>query len=631
MLFLLRDEHDLTMPSASEQRYVTFKLYYNPETPEDYEPVRTQIDVPNDSERITALLPFGRPREESIQDGHQRSRSTARDGRGWQSRQRTPLASIETLTRRYPADRSLHSLTLRMASVSDQLPDMDVHRSQGTPIPKLTAEAAQRPILWDGEEMTIDETCDVSFETKEEKDAAKAVRRPIGKVDTETGMILPWSTAADGAEGMQDDESEASVDVETYGAPTRKATIIYALPPDQPRDPEATMLTESELLRQAAVRAYTCLQLRLLMYVFLQAETPIDYTHDTEATEQTIIPAPQAARTPEHPAAAAPISPVHNVEVLAETESSLPAHPTSSGAQHLFVPPAAVGNNPFPAESYMFTQTIPATQVVPDASLPEPESEVPSSPPSVAQGQSETIPREMQRQYSTFTGLDSIFSKAKEASPLLAPPQPAARSVDPLGQDTQMDFSQTQETQVVPAAAPAAAEDVPMEQDSDSLVIKVSEANKRRQDRPIQRIETPLPEDETEEIAETEPVIPLADSMQHDQTTRPDTPVTSSGHKPLPKLGTPKRPIEIPDSPPESDLSELEDEDDSLPSIKSIFAPKTPQKTTSSAPVSASKSATSAKSGSGEKKPSVDEKGDEYNCDCVSKQEQKGESFVMRS
>lgn len=77
--------------------------------------------------------------------------------------------------------------------------------------------------------------------------------------------------------------------------------------------------------------------------------------------------------------------------------------PTSAGG-HLFVPPRAPANEPFPAESYMFTQAIEATQIIPCASAPQPdselepepepeqeaESEVASSPPSLNAGLTET-------------------------------------------------------------------------------------------------------------------------------------------------------------------------------------------------------------------------------------------------
>lgn len=82
------------------------------------------------------------------------------------------------------------------------------------------------------------------------------------------------------------------------------------------------------------------------------------------------------------------------------------------------MPPRAMANDPLPAKSYMFTQAIKPTQVNPGAFTlqpkPEVESEleaesgVPSNPPSLYAGLSETVPQHLQRQQSTF-GLDSIL------------------------------------------------------------------------------------------------------------------------------------------------------------------------------------------------------------------------------
>lgn len=155
-----------------------------------------------------------------------------------------------------------------MVSVAEQLPDLDVHRSQGTPLPNLQAEANQRNVLWDGEDMTIDDACDVSFESEDMKQASKAQRKPVAKVDQDTGSILPWSSQV-AAEYMGrkkigdmpltfDDEDASSFETGNGKATepdlTRYGTIIYELPPDKPRDEVATqLLTESEQIRLAAV------------------------------------------------------------------------------------------------------------------------------------------------------------------------------------------------------------------------------------------------------------------------------------------------------------------------------------------------------------------------------------------
>lgn len=309
--------------------------------------------------------------------------------------------------------------------------------------------------------------------------------------------------------------------------------------------------------------------------------------------------------------------------------------PVDSAAAETPVPPAPARKHPLPAESYMLSQSIQPTQRVPD--LSQPESEVPSSPPSLPtietassaiQGVSETVPRHLQRSESTFGYVDLLASTMQSRSRNQAGPSVVHRNADQ--EDPLIDFSQTQHTQAAQSDTPVSVRGI-VQQESESVTIRGSEANKRRQDRPLQRVDTPDPMQETEEIQDSqEDVIDkytnLNSRSEHNIATgkihKPDSPILSSGKKPgLP--GTPRKIIEIPETPASSPLTDLSD--DPLPDISEVYPPKGKTPTTKAG--SASDATTPSKKKE-EMEMELDdienEEKDERPCDCGSNQAQIG-------
>lgn len=74
-------------------------------------------------------------------------------------------------------------MTLRLATVAHAVPDQDIIRESQAPQLDADVEASQRPIVWDGEELGVDEECEVSFETLDEKALSALNRHPLGKLD----------------------------------------------------------------------------------------------------------------------------------------------------------------------------------------------------------------------------------------------------------------------------------------------------------------------------------------------------------------------------------------------------------------------------------------------------------------
>ena len=148
-------------------------------------------------------------------------------------------------------------MTIRLVTVADHLPDQDVLRSsQQVPLPAST-ESATRPIIWDSEDMVIDETCETSFQSYKkgtpEPDASSSVetasqRRPIGKLDP-SGQIVELDLEAEQRRGSK---GKGRMSDEGY-APSRRATIQYGLPPDNFDADETQVLSVAEQLQLAGV------------------------------------------------------------------------------------------------------------------------------------------------------------------------------------------------------------------------------------------------------------------------------------------------------------------------------------------------------------------------------------------
>ena len=132
------------------------------------------------------------------------------------------------------------SLTLRLVSVADQLPDQDELRQAQQIGPNAAVESARRPIVWDGEEMGIDEECEISFETLSDKAANASQRRPLGRLDS-TGQVVE----------VQDGHREKTELMKR--PPMRKQTVQYGLPAEHFDWDETEVLTDTDRLAEAAV------------------------------------------------------------------------------------------------------------------------------------------------------------------------------------------------------------------------------------------------------------------------------------------------------------------------------------------------------------------------------------------
>lgn len=151
----------------------------------------------------------------------------------------------------------LFSMTIRFVTVADHLPDQDVLRSsQQVPLPAST-ESAMRPIIWDSEDMAIDETCETSFQSYKkgtpEPEASSNLesasqRRPIGQLDA-SGQIVDLDMEA---EQRRTSKGKGRMSDEGY-APSRRATIQYGLPPDNFDADETQVLSVTEQLQLAGV------------------------------------------------------------------------------------------------------------------------------------------------------------------------------------------------------------------------------------------------------------------------------------------------------------------------------------------------------------------------------------------
>lgn len=151
----------------------------------------------------------------------------------------------------HPRDDSLrklaypnHSMTIRMASVADHLPDITEleEQGQGFSAEDAAEEANARPIVWDPQPMVLDAECDTSFETSEEKEEKASRLRPLGQYD-EGGRFHSFATTSSTSTGAGSQLGRL---------PQRAKTVHHALPPDV-IDSEATqLLDEYEKIAAAA-------------------------------------------------------------------------------------------------------------------------------------------------------------------------------------------------------------------------------------------------------------------------------------------------------------------------------------------------------------------------------------------
>ena len=112
-----------------------------------------------------------------------------------------------------------------MASVADQLPDQDDLRSSQLPGPPPAEEGSQRAVVWDGEQLTLDEACDRSFETQQEKRETARKRRPLGRLNPVSGQIVRTPSTSEGL-GM-DLEMEMEMEMETQnGTETERSVPV---------------------------------------------------------------------------------------------------------------------------------------------------------------------------------------------------------------------------------------------------------------------------------------------------------------------------------------------------------------------------------------------------------------------
>ena len=116
-----------------------------------------------------------------------------------------------------------------MASVADQLPDQDDLRSSQLPGPPPAEEGSQRAVVWDGEQLTLDEACDRSFETQQEKRETARKRRPLGRLNPVSGQIVRTPSTSEGLGMDLEMEMETQNGTETERSiPARTHSMVDA-------------------------------------------------------------------------------------------------------------------------------------------------------------------------------------------------------------------------------------------------------------------------------------------------------------------------------------------------------------------------------------------------------------------
>lgn len=148
-------------------------------------------------------------------------------------------------------------MTIRMMTVVKQLPDQDELEASQLEGPPTKEEASQRPVLWQAEDMVIDEECDTSFETFSDKESKAKDRQPLGVMGS-NGSIDPDSQMAPNRQVspngvlMLNDAAYSLAD-----GPRAPRTFTYSLPPDAIDDVEQDRgLTDADRLRLAAVSSF---------------------------------------------------------------------------------------------------------------------------------------------------------------------------------------------------------------------------------------------------------------------------------------------------------------------------------------------------------------------------------------
>lgn len=165
-------------------------------------------------------------------------------------------------------------------TVVKQLPDQCELEASQTAGPPLKEEASQRPILWQAEDMVIDEDCDTSFETLSDRAAKQKERQPLGRIGTD-GSLDPASQVLPPALGA------AVPDVDTHDNEERRnlgRTFTYSVGPDQLDNNEVNAdLTDAERLRLAAVSLSATCRLSAANVCWLSQESHNVFTMVTQS------------------------------------------------------------------------------------------------------------------------------------------------------------------------------------------------------------------------------------------------------------------------------------------------------------------------------------------------------------
>lgn len=171
-------------------------------------------------------------------------------------------------------------MTIRMMTVVKQLPDQCELEASQTAGPPLKEEASQRPILWQAEDMVIDEDCDTSFETLSDRAAKQNERQPLGRIGTD-GSLDPESQVLPSALGA------APPDADTHGNEGRQnlaRTFTYSVGPDQLDNNEVNAdLTDAERLRLAAVSLSATCIMSAANVCWLSQESHNVFTMETQS------------------------------------------------------------------------------------------------------------------------------------------------------------------------------------------------------------------------------------------------------------------------------------------------------------------------------------------------------------
>lgn len=147
-------------------------------------------------------------------------------------------------------------MTLRIVTVADQLPDQDAIRAAHIADMSTTKESATRPVFWDGEEMGIDEACEVSFEGSEEREASQAKRHPIDLLNPSTDRKAPVREGATIDVGGQ---MQAGTSVDTPVVMRHERVHEYALPEEAIDYEKTQYLDDNEQLAQALEVRICCI------------------------------------------------------------------------------------------------------------------------------------------------------------------------------------------------------------------------------------------------------------------------------------------------------------------------------------------------------------------------------------